>query len=93
MNSVAAEVSFATGKRLNEIHLPGRFEALSVEVDHLKFAGHFNRSVPPSYTPLAVGIERMAAWAKTQELHEPKPFTGIEITKNLPEVWSKLHEH
>ena len=93
VSSVAAEVSFATGKRLNEIHLPGRFEALSVEVDHLKFAGHFNRSVPPSYTPLAVGIKKMVAWAKTQTLRDPEPFTEIEITKNLPEHWRKLHEH
>ena len=38
-------------------------------------------------TDIDTGISKMVKWAKTIEMKESKPFTNIEITKNLPPSW------
>jgi nucleoside-diphosphate-sugar epimerase len=80
-------VSRAVGVSVPVTHLPKRREVQHVSPDHQKFVLEFGVN---HTLPLYDGLERMADWAKTQELHEPKPFAGIEITKNLPEQWRKL---
>jgi UDP-glucose 4-epimerase len=41
-------------------------------------------------TPLADGIRRMADWAVTTFHAKPRPFTGIEVGRNLPPSWRDL---
>lgn len=83
--ALAQCVASAMGVNLNIEHLPARQEAKTSWSDNQRYY--------PCPTPLVEGIRRMAQWAKTQELRDPKPFTGIEIQKNLPESWRKLYVH
>ena len=41
-------------------------------------------------TPLADGIRRMADWAVTTSHAKPRPFTAIEVGRNLPPSWRDL---
>lgn len=72
------------------VNLPARNEVKVVTVVHRKMRRDFGIESGKHVT-LTDGLARMAAWAKTQTLHDPKPFTAIEIEKNLPAVWRKLH--
>jgi UDP-glucose 4-epimerase len=47
----------------------------------------FQQAFSPTYTPLPVGIRRMAAWAREVGPRATKEFKNIEIRKNLPEGW------
>lgn len=89
VNSVSRFVENAFGVYCERIHLPERFEARSVRVDHAKADEIFGTG-PGRQLAVASGVHRMCEWAKTQELTEMKQFTQIEIEKNLPEHWRKL---
>lgn len=89
VNSVSRFVENALETYCERVHLPERFEARSVRVDHAKADEIFGTG-PGRQLAVASGVHRMCQWAKTQTLREPKPFTQIEIEKNLPEHWRKL---
>ena len=36
------------------------------------------------------GVERMVAWAQEQDFIPSRPFTEIEVERNLPESWKQL---
>lgn len=69
--------------------LPERHEARDVRLDHQKFRNEFETGLP-TYLNFG-GLKKMAEWAKTQTLREPRAFTQIEIEKGLPEHWRKLN--
>jgi UDP-glucose 4-epimerase len=39
---------------------------------------------------LEEGVGRMTAWARAVGARESKPFSGIEVARNLPPSWAKL---
>lgn len=84
VNSVSRFVENALGVYCERIHLPERLEARTVRVDHTKLDRFFGQNAK---TAQASGVHQMCEWAKTQKLEDPKPFTAIEIEKNLPEHW------
>ncbi len=66
------------------VHHDARNEVLDAFSDHSKLAGVFGHSDP---VPLQEGLRRMCEWARAVGPRETKPFTGIEIEKNLPPSW------
>jgi hypothetical protein len=40
-----------------------------------------------NFTSLAVGLKKMADWAKQTGVKKSEKFQGIEILENLPKVW------
>lgn len=64
--------------------LPPRQEAREVEPPHRMPLSLF---LVERFTLIGEGIAKMAAWAKTVKLHEPRRFDNIEIKKNMPESW------
>lgn len=84
VNNLAELVAKALGVSDERVYLPERHEVFMATCDHRKASATF-----PDHPGIAFkdGLARMAAWAKTQTLREPKRFEGIEIEKNLPEVW------
>lgn len=88
INWLADLVLEALGKPYQVEILPERHEMKSIELAHEKSIAAFG---PYALTSLGEGVEKMARWAETQTLREPKPFTQIEIEKGLPEHWRKLN--
>jgi UDP-glucose 4-epimerase len=41
-------------------------------------------------TPLAEGLRRMAAWARTRGVQHGKVFDEIEVARNMPPAWQRL---
>ena len=81
---LAEEVARALGKPLNLKHLEARNEVVHAFSDHAKVRDVF---APPAPVDLRTGIERMAAWVKTQPLPSPIRFDNIEVTRSLPPSW------
>lgn len=88
IGQVAAFVQDALEVEAEIQYLPARTEVKMINLEHREFQAVFglHRSVP-----LSEGVSRMAAWARTQQLREPRLFAEIEIDKNLPAAWRKLH--
>jgi UDP-glucose 4-epimerase len=59
------------------------------EVEHAYSSHEAVRSVfdVPPPTPLEVGIDRMAKWAREVGPRSSRPFTNIEVRRNLPPSW------
>lgn len=87
INGLAAWVSMSLKPDAEIVYLPERAEVRHVRLDHNKFERFFGEQ---TWVEPWDGIDRMARWAKTQTLREPKPFTGIEIEKGLPEHWARM---
>jgi UDP-glucose 4-epimerase len=84
INVVAAWVAQSVGAQTEIVHLPERREVQNVRINHANLEHIFGVRAE---TPIKEGIQRMAAWARTQPLREPKPFAAIEVERGLPEVW------
>lgn len=85
---LAQAVSKAFGRETALRHLPARNEvkhAYSSQEQVRSVFGDLIREVP-----LEEGIAGMAAWARTVELRDPKPFAGVEVERGLPESWRAL---
>ena len=67
-------------------NLPERNEVRHAFADHSKATAVFG---PTGATPLAVGLERMARWAREHGARRTPPFAEIEVAKNLPPSWRK----
>ena len=86
VNELADMVRQAFDSKNKVIHLPKRNEVLHANADHGKVKALFGTQ---STTPLNVGIERMARWAKKVGPGQPSVFGDIEIRRGLPEFWQK----
>lgn len=82
--TIATEVSRSLDVPLRVQHLPARNEVVDAYADHSKVRSILGQG--PRVT-IREGIERMAAWAKSQPLLTPKEFYNIEVRKNLPPSW------
>lgn len=64
-------------------HLPERKEAHDLQAVHHKQHSIFGE---PTYTPLTVGLTRMATWARENKNLTPRPFTTVELPEHVPEA-------
>ena len=85
---LAHAVAKHMGVEPNVVHLDARNEVVNAYSSHQKAAKVFGDLIKD--VSLEDGLARMAGWAKTAKLRNPKPFKGIEVERNLPPSWSKL---
>lgn len=85
INELAEAVSRAMGVPLNVKHLDERHEVQEAFSDHSLLRRVFGDR--PT-VPLEEGLTRMAAWVQQHGARETKPFTEIEIRKQLPPSWA-----
>jgi len=84
LNELAGEVAAAMDASPEVVHLAPRHEVQHVHAAHEKVRRVFGcRPV----TPLCEGLGRTAAWVRQRGARTSSPFSGIEITRNLPEAW------
>jgi UDP-glucose 4-epimerase len=81
---VARAVSASFGAQFNGAHLPARKEVLHAFSSSARADDVFGERKTLS---LEEGVDRMAAWAKKHGPRTTKPFTGIEVERNLPASW------
>ena len=85
VNALAVAVATAMGAPEHPIqHLPARNEVQFAWADHSKVRRVF---AAETHTPLARGLDRMAAWAKSVGARKTPRFDAIEIHRGLPESW------
>jgi UDP-glucose 4-epimerase len=82
--SIAEEISRCLDVELRVRHLPARNEVVDAYADHAKVRRLLSHAPEVS---LAVGLRKMAAWARSQPLDTPKEHFALEIRKNLPSGW------
>jgi UDP-glucose 4-epimerase len=85
VRELAETVARAMGVEPNVRHLPERFEVKHAVSSHDKARrvfGDLLRNVS-----LEAGVKRMAAWAKSRGPTEPRRFSQLEVTRNLPPSW------
>lgn len=87
VGELAGLVQTALGRETGIVRLPGRPEGNDVRSTHAKARLVFG---PRSTTPLAEGLRRMAAWAKTVDPAPGRRFDGLEIERGLPPSWARL---
>ena len=85
LNALAEAVAVAMGVEPRVVHLEARHEVAHAYSSHDQIRRVFG-SRPQ--TPLADGLTRMAAWARTLGASSSAPFGAIEITRNLPASWA-----
>lgn len=81
---LAHEIAAALGVEARVKHFPARPEVIHAISDHARVREVFG-SVPE--TPLAEGVRRMAAWARSLGPMEPSRFGDLELPERLPVVW------
>lgn len=81
---VARAVSASFGAQFNVAHLPARKEVLHAFSSSARADDVFGKRKTLS---LEEGVDRMAEWAKKHGPRATKPFTGIEVERNLPASW------
>ena len=83
---------FVAGAFHTESHI--RFLETRKEVVHAFSSSEKLHEVfgPQDYVALGDGIARMAEWAKAKGPRTTKPFTGIEVLRNLPPSWKAALE-
>jgi UDP-glucose 4-epimerase len=86
VNDLATKVNEAMHSNQKVRYLEKREEVLHAYADHTKFNRIFN---PSASTTLSKGLEKTAAWVKKHGARTSTEFNAIELTKNLPESWSK----
>ena len=81
---LAHAVAAAMGVAPRIQHLDARHEVQHAHSSHAKVRQMFGAR---PQTPLAVGLDRMAAWVRAHGARTSGPFGAIEITKSLPAAW------
>jgi len=81
---LATAVASAMGVAPEIRHLDARHEVQHAHSSHDKARRVFGAR---RQTPLAEGLERMAAWVRVHGARTSAPFDGIEVAKNLPASW------
>jgi UDP-glucose 4-epimerase len=90
VNRLSEAVQQAMETSLPVTHLDKRNEVLHAFSDHTKCQKVFGYA--PKVT-LEEGLARTAAWAKQFGSRKGKPFTAIEVEKNMPPSWRQLSWH
>jgi len=83
---LANVIAKAMGVPPNIRHLEARNEVVNAYSSHAKVQAVFGDII--KNVPLEAGIAGMAAWAKRHGPRRSKPFSGIEVMKNLPASWA-----
>jgi UDP-glucose 4-epimerase len=86
LNELAERVAGAMGAPAEVRHVPPRAEVHHAHSSHDKLRRVFG---PRPATPLADGLGRMASWVRERGPRTSQAFTGIEIERDLPEVWRR----
>jgi UDP-glucose 4-epimerase len=84
LNDLARRVAAAMGVDPKVEHLRARVEVQHAHSTHEKIRRIFGDR---KTTALDAGLSAMAAWVRSHGARATQPFTGIEITKNLPPSW------
>jgi UDP-glucose 4-epimerase len=87
---LANTVAAAMGARPDVRHLEARNEVVAAFSSHEKAKKAFGDLF--ANVSLSEGINRMAAWARTTGARQGRPFSGIEVSRNLPLSWARLSE-
>jgi UDP-glucose 4-epimerase len=85
VNELAEVVAAAMGVELQITYLEARQEVLHAFSAHEKAQATFGDLL--QHVSLQEGVQRMATWAKQQGVRATKPFTAIEVSKNMPSSW------
>jgi UDP-glucose 4-epimerase len=85
LNELARSVAAAMGVEPRVEHLPARHEVRHAHSSHDKIQRVFGRR---NTTPLDDGLRAMAAWVRQHGARSSSTFDGIEIRKNLPDIWA-----
>lgn len=85
VNELAQTVGNVMGANPQIEFLPARNEVLHAYSDHSRVQEVFGAQGDDS---LIAGLERMATWALKHGARTTKPFTSIEIERNMPPSWS-----
>jgi UDP-glucose 4-epimerase len=85
VRDLAERVAAAMGVKPRIELLPARNEVVDAYSSHDKVRRVFG--CPPE-TPLDVGLERMAGWARAVGARTSKAFGEIEIPRGLPGIWA-----
>ncbi len=86
VNGLADAVSQSMGAPEHpRAYLPARQEVLHAYSDHSKARRVFGLGEP---TDLETGLARMSRWAREVPLRQARIFSEIEVSKNLPGIWS-----
>jgi len=86
INELARVVADAMGTPLQVEHLEARHEVHNAYSAHDKARAVFG-DLARNVT-LAEGVRRMAAWARRHGSRATRPFTGIEVRRNMPPAWA-----
>jgi UDP-glucose 4-epimerase len=90
VNDLARQVAAAMDAPDHPIeHLPAREEVQIAFSDHSKAERVFGGG---KHTALDEGLKNMAAWARRAGVQSSKPFTEIEVDRNMPPSWRRLLE-
>ncbi|NLG27305.1 MAG: NAD-dependent epimerase/dehydratase family protein [Chloroflexi bacterium] len=81
---LAETVASALGVAPDIRYLPARSEVQHAYPDHSKARRIFGEEPAVSLTD---GVARMAAWARRVGARASRPFSAIEVTRNLPPSW------
>ncbi len=84
INELATAVARAMDVEPNIRHVPARNEVIHAYASHEKVTYVFEER--PLYS-LDEGLARMADWVKQHGVRASQKFEGIEVTKNLPQIW------
>jgi UDP-glucose 4-epimerase len=88
VNELANVVAKAMGAKAQIKHLDARNEVVHAYSAHEKVQKHFGDLI--KNVSLEEGVAKMAAWAKKTGARQGKPFSRIEVRKNLPPSWAAL---
>lgn len=86
VNELATEVMNAMQIQQPIRYLDARNEVQHAYSDHTKMKTVFGIK-DENFTPLALGLKKMADWAKQVGAKKSQKFQGIEISEKLPKVW------
>jgi len=90
VNELAKIVADKMGCPLQVKHIEGRKEVKHAFSSHSKARKIFGKLFQD--ISIEDGVERMAKWARECKFGDIKPFTTIEVEKNMPPSWQSLHE-
>lgn len=85
VNDLARVVAEAMGVKLDVRYNEARNEVQHAYSSHDKARAVFGDLMPG--IDLEEGVRRMAAWARRHGARATRPFTDIEVEKNLPPAW------
>ena len=87
LNELAHAVADALGVEPEIRYVPARQEVAHAYASHDKVRRVFGAR---PQTSLRDGLRSMAAWVRERGPRTSRPFDGIEISTNLPDVWRPL---